>query len=154
FFERWCQSVIADSADWQLMATNYPVEFPRANGPLHGQQSALDIRAQRRAGNDLFTLVIECKKNNPEFVRWVFFEKRDGGSAGQPLRLIVNDPTNRVDANQPVTWTSSAAINTFRPVLPVADEGREARGSYVGAKQGNLTKTSNAAIQDAAWQVS
>jgi len=38
FFERWCQNT-AKKSNWNVVSTNYPVEFPPHNGPLIGEQS-------------------------------------------------------------------------------------------------------------------
>src|SRR2546425_12038665 len=75
FFERWCQKVVSETQGWSLDSTNYPVEFPSPNGPLRGKESTLDIRASRVSGDHKLWLLIECKKNNPEFINWVFFSK-------------------------------------------------------------------------------
>src|SRR4051794_19913157 len=75
FFERWCQKKISATFPWRVKSTNYPVEYPPPNGPLRGKESALDIRAEIQLGDLLLTLTIECKKNNPDFVKWIFFLK-------------------------------------------------------------------------------
>src|SRR6266513_852053 len=77
FFERLCQNVVAKNQYWKLISTNYSVEFPPPSGPIRGTESSADIVARRRYDNfDLsVTLTIECKKNNPELVNWVFFPK-------------------------------------------------------------------------------
>ena len=75
FFERWCQRVVSEAPGWSLDSTNYPVEFPPPNGPIRGKESTLDIRASRRDADLAMVLLIECKKNNPEFVNWIFFRK-------------------------------------------------------------------------------
>ncbi|HEX9430695.1 MAG TPA: hypothetical protein VF944_09985, partial [Candidatus Bathyarchaeia archaeon] len=151
FFERWCQKVVAETPGWSLDSTNYPVEFPSPNGPLRGKESTLDIRASRMAGPDQrLCLLIECKKNNPEFVNWVFFHRfrtpRDAFHASQ----VENKPLE-----SPATgWvTSSVVRNIGVPGDVVADEAREAKGDYSHLKSGDKTKTSNRAIQDAAYQV-
>src|ERR1700730_1636817 len=75
FFERWCQPVVAEAEGWTLDAVHYPVEFPPPSAPLRGTESALDIRASRGESDNRLCLLIECKKNNPEFVDWVFFQR-------------------------------------------------------------------------------
>jgi hypothetical protein len=76
FFERLCQRLISESEGWTVRTTNYPVEFPPPNGPIRGKESALDIRAERDWPEHRITILIECKKNNTEFVNWIFFKKR------------------------------------------------------------------------------
>jgi hypothetical protein len=75
FFERWCQQAILDAEGWALKTTNYPVEYPPAYEHTRSQESTLDIRAEKDFGDNRITLLIECKKNNPEFINWVFFSK-------------------------------------------------------------------------------
>lgn len=79
FFERWCQHLINQNPRWYVRHTQYPVAFSPTSGPLHkasSHESTLDIRAELsyRDGR-LLTLLIECKKNNPEFVEWMFFSE-------------------------------------------------------------------------------
>ena len=39
------------------------------------KQALLDIRAELKKDDRVLTLLVECKKNNPELVNWVFFPK-------------------------------------------------------------------------------
>jgi hypothetical protein len=150
FFERWCQKVIHESKEWVLKATNYPVEYPPPNGPIRGRESTLDIEATRDRDGVLLTLLIECKKNNPEFVNWVFFPKYRS-TASNPF---VAREISKVLREPPAQgWAVAGGLNTHTVSLPVADEARETRGTYLESRRGNLTKTSNAAISDAAHQV-
>jgi len=150
FFERWCRKTVSDSSYWELTATNYPVEFPPSNGPLQGKQSSLDIRADHFAQNRSMTLLIECKKNNPELIHWVFFQK-------YPPRTTPSANVFQLEIDTAVTGgekSFAASIRQFTTRLFIADEGRETRGDYIEyKKQGKKTKTSNAAIDDAAFQV-
>jgi len=67
FFERKCQHVVNQSKDWKVIETNYPVTSGNQN-------SNLDIWAERGKGRaQLIELPIECKKNNPDFIDWIFF---------------------------------------------------------------------------------
>src|SRR5260370_23979940 len=79
FFEKWCQDVFGKDSNWTLRAINYPVEFPEPNGPWRGSEGELDLRADLQIGDRLLTLLIECKKNNPNLVNWVFFPKQPVG---------------------------------------------------------------------------
>jgi hypothetical protein len=150
FFERWCQSVVESTPGLRLDSVNYPVEFPPPNGPVRGKESTLDIRASVDRDGTRFVLLLECKKNNPEFINWVFFEKprRAGGSRFSSPLLV-----NKQNTPPAVGWTSQSSIVQVPSDDPVADVARETRGQYGDTKRGAITKTSNAAIQDAANQV-
>ena len=150
FFERWCQETIKTSR-WSIISTNYPVEFPPHNGPLIGEQSTLDIYARLKKETILLTLLIECKKNNPEFIDWVFFPhpntKRVKYFSGS---LIANEVKESSQNN----WETNALLAPMisLELLPTSDAW-ETRGNYVAYKGGNKTKTSNAAIGQAAHQI-
>jgi hypothetical protein len=85
FFERRCVEAVAGVSDWQVVSTNYPVEYPPPNGPWRGKESSLDIRARKLLpDSQILDIQIECKKANPEFVNWIFFPKRS--SSGTTIR--------------------------------------------------------------------
>lgn len=150
FFERWCQETVKKSK-WNVLSTNYPVEFPPHNGPFAGEQSTLDIYAQLAKQTIMLTLLIECKKNNPDFIDWVFFphtnpnhHKHFSGS------LIANVPKDeKLD-----TWETTASISPMISLdwIPTGDAW-ETRGKYTNYARGDKTRTSNKAITDAAHQV-
>jgi hypothetical protein len=152
FFERWCQRVVAEAKGWTLDSVNYPVEFPPPNGPFHGKESTLDIRASRDVSAHRLCLLIECKKNNPEFVDWVFFQKPLERATKE---FIVSQVENTPRTAPAQGWDTVSTIRHLTSDFAVADEARETRANYRDWKNlGNKTKTSNAAIQDAAYQVS
>jgi len=151
FFERWCQKFIADTKDWKIKSTNYPVEFPRPNRLLRGKESALDIRAERLHEKTLWTLLIECKKNNPDFVNWIFFPKPS--SREKNAAFLLSTLQNVPDQTPYVRRGTRTPLGQFYFSVPIADEARETRGSYIGYKKGDKTKTANAAISEAAYQV-
>ncbi len=143
FFERWCRRQIYKASPWKVRSVNYPVEFP----PQSGTMSALDIRAELPVGRHLLTLCIECKKNNPDFVDWVFFP-HDRPTRDVLVSHIVNRPYSASH------WhVNGGVISLHGAELPMTDEGRETRGQYLARKGGDKTKTSNAAISDASRQV-
>jgi len=150
FFERWCQKAIADSGTWSVRSTNYAVEFPPPNGPWRGRESALDIRAELRRGDRLLTLLVECKNHNPEFVNWVLFPKYP---LPKETTFAVSQVENFPREAPAQGWTVGASLKTVGLTIPVADEARETRGSYAAHQRGDRTKTSNAAIAEAAHQV-
>ncbi|MEK7571243.1 MAG: hypothetical protein AAB553_03125 [Patescibacteria group bacterium] len=150
FFERWCQDAVKKSR-WDIVSTNYPVEFPPHNGPFVGEQSALDIYAQLKKTTIQLTLLIECKKNNPEFIDWVFFPhsntKRHKHFTGS---LIQKAPTQDGYKN----WNTTSSLSPMISLewIPTSDAW-ETRGKYSDYKKGDKTKTSNTAITQAAHQV-
>lgn len=150
FFERWCQETIKKSR-WAVVSTNYPVEFPPHNGPFKGEQSTLDIYTQLAKETILLTLLIECKKNNSEFIDWVFFpcsntmrQKHFTGS------LIANKSLEGTENK----WESTAMFSPMISLewIPTSDAW-ETRGEYLKYKGGDKTKTSNDAINQAAHQI-
>jgi hypothetical protein len=151
FFEHWCEDLFRSVPELKVVSTNYPVEFPPPNGPFRGKESALDIRVELRDGSKIFTFIVECKKNNPDFVDWVFFPKRGEMAQREFVARIIENQTKQ-EPN--VGWD----VNTHLLRLPinsvnVFSEARETRGDYQSFKSGQKTKTSNAAVTDAAYQV-
>lgn len=151
FFERRCASVIAATENWTLVSCNYPVEYPAPNGPWRGKESSLDIRARRVfADGHVVDVQIECKKANPDFVNWIFFSK--ASSAGQApfwTSASINTPSE-IEGGP---WTTSHVIQNGNTDMPVANDSREVRSDYIKHHGNGKTKTSNAAIQDASYQV-
>lgn len=150
FFERKCQDIIKKSR-WNVVSTNYPVEFPPQNGPFIGEQSTLDIYAQLAKKTIQLTLLIECKKNNPGFIDWVFFEhsnpKRPKYFSGS---LIANEPLDGTGDK----WKTSAMLSPMTSLKWIStSDAWETRGNYSDYKKGDKTKTSNAAISQAAHQI-
>lgn len=148
FFERWCQDEIKKSK-WQIISTNYPVEFPPHNGPLIGEQSTLDIYAQLAKKTITLTLLVECKKNNPEFIDWIFFphadDKRHKHFTGSLLHL----------KGKGNVWETMAMHSPMTSLewIPTSDAW-ETRGNYLKYKKENdKTRTSNAAITQASHQI-
>ena len=151
FFERRCVDVVRTMPGWEVLSTNYPVEFPPPNGPLRGKESSLDIWARRNAdSHSVVDALIECKKANPDFVNWIFFQKPE---SEHPAPFVFTKSTNTISAHSPNTWTSTIAMQRGTTDGFLANDAREVRGDYVQNKNGNKTKTSNAAIQEAAYQV-
>ena len=152
FFERKCATVVRDLDNWEVVARNYPVEYPVSDrGGVRGKDSAVDIRARSEPGEDGFVheLQIECKKANPEFVNWIFFP-----AVGTPARLQVATNSIVFGDDTTRTWSVEPGVVNSKTNQPIASDAREVRGNYLTYKnQGDKTKTSNAAIQDAAYQV-
>lgn len=151
FFEHLCAHLVAEVPGWKVTSTNYPVEFTPPNGPWRGKESSLDIWARR--DDDLFAIVdvfIEYKKANPEFVNWIFFPK---DSTPTPTPFCFEKTINTPSESSPRPWTTQAVLNTGTITTSVASDAREVRGDYLSHHSNNKTKTSNSAIQDAAYQV-
>jgi hypothetical protein len=144
FFERWCREIIRRSATWQVRYSNYPVGWERSH------EGALDIRADRLIDSHLISLLIECKKHNPEFIDWVFFPQLPATAEQAVLRLS----QLRWESVDQVRWNVVVKHATLPWRSLVADEARETRGDYLGyKKQSDKTKTANRAIEEAAHQV-
>ncbi len=150
FFERWCQETVKKS-NWKILSTNYPVEFPPHNGPLIGEQSSLDVYAQLTKSTILLTLLIECKKNNPGFIDWVFFPHSD---TNHPKHFTGSLIANKYAEGVENKWETIASLSPMISLewIPTSDAW-ETRGTYLGYKDGEKTKTSNAAISKAAHQI-
>ena len=151
FFERRCVTLVGDTAGWKVLATNYPVEYPPSNGPLRGKESALDIWARRNSDPSLVVdALVECKKANPEFVNWVFFPKPDFPT---PSRFSFTRADNKSSEAGAGSWSTQVSLRDGTATISMASDAREVRGDYSKYQGGNKTKTSNAAIQEAAYQV-
>ena len=151
FFERWCREVVSSQAPWQVKYSNYRIEYG-------GMESNLDVQADRNLDGHLVSMLIECKKHNPEFIDWIFLPKK-GAYTGTPL--LINELRLRPSNLDVGSWSMEGAIGGLRWNSPMADEARETRGSYgeysklerAKASKAAMTKTSNAAITEAARQV-
>lgn len=151
FFERRCQEETKKS-NWNVVSTNYPVEFPPHNGPLIGEQSSLDIYAQLAKETVLLTVLIECKKNNPEFIDWVFFS--------HPSKNHPKHFTGSLIEHQPIEsegdkWQTTSMLSSMISIDWVTtSDAWETRGNYLKYKKDkDKTRTSNAAITNAAHQI-
>lgn len=138
FLERWCAQVVRHTSPWQLVTTNYPVA-------ADGHQSTLDVRADATFNGRRIILLMECKKNNPDFINWVFFRKHQHG-----IHVVMPHVTSLADL------ILKEKIFGSLPRVPIADVGRETRGEYLtySKQKQDKTKTSNTAITDAAKQIS
>jgi hypothetical protein len=165
FFERSCRKIIDDTQPWRVFSSNVPVEFPPPTDHSRGKESNLDIWARIRhasgfdGGVRILSLLIECKKNNPEFVKWVFFPRQvERGTRRPPEteRVSIRDVAILHDPDSPKGWRvlPRVARRWMEDELPRADEARETRGSYKEFKNaGTKTKTANTAVTEAAYQV-
>lgn len=137
--------VIEDTKQWTLGPANYPVALPFNSGL---KESALDIRAFCNINSVRTTLIIECKKNNPEFIDWIFFPSVRRVSQNISLPFLNNQK------NEANSWDVSSSLQQLPFDIVITDEARETRGQYQSSTDKKTkTKTSNAAISDAAYQV-
>jgi hypothetical protein len=119
---------------------------------MRGKESSLDIRASKDICGRRLSLLVECKKCNPEFVDWLFFKKPSERCNGTYIASSVEN-VQRPSPNE--GWDTSGLLHPLETSVSIADEGRETRGDYQSLKNSSSkTKTSNNAIQDAAHQVS
>lgn len=143
FFERWCEEAVRTTEKWSVEAVEEAVEFEAASGTIEG---SVDLLAER--GSRYFlTLPIECKKANPELAQWVFFPHR----LDLPVRVrrhrVISEPSRSSG------WRITHDTVGLPLAVPLCVAAREVRSDYAARKVHNWSKTSNAAIRDAAEQV-
>jgi hypothetical protein len=143
FLERWCASLIARQPGWRVRSAGYPVKLP-PQPDIPGRESAVDIVAQTTRGDLLVTAIIECKKANPEFVNWTFFPRDQYPQVTLPMILdgLPNDKAR---------WRVVRGL--VATSCHVANDARETRSNYSAYKRGDITKTANNSVGDAAYQV-
>lgn len=152
FFERWCQKTIESTPPWKVVSTQYPVDFVSSGGRIRGNESALDIRAELNRDDQRITLLVECKKNNPDFVNWVFFPSPEyikSKESSVVLSMLKYSPPKAHDEH----WSVHQGAKNFGLKIPMADEAREVRGTYLAYQKGDKTKTANNAVSDASYQI-
>ena len=165
FFERACRKIIEACPPWKVSSYSVPVEFPPPSDHSRGKESNLDIWAALRrksaadGGVRVLSLLVECKKNNPEFVKWLFFPKhadKRRGQRGDEGTIPIRDLTIWHEPGSPKGWAARPRImrRMLEECPPVVDEARETRGSYSSYKKNDKTRTANSAIAEAAYQVS
>jgi hypothetical protein len=151
-FERKCQEIVSKTGNITLVSTNYPVKFPH----IGGKESSADIWAELGPRSKRLTLIIECKKHNPELARWIFFPKGYGQTQAAPS-LPYLSTEQRSNSYQGYYWFPQiTAMNLLGPKMQLVNDAREVRESYLSFKGDDKkkTKTSSDTIQDAAHQVS
>ncbi len=124
FFERWAQKIIEDSKNWMLVSSNYPVAYP-PNEFI--QESTLDVRAEMVSaiyGGWKLTLIIECKKNNPDFIDWIFFPRKYRGYFQNPRFMAIENQPHVPPQAPPNSWTVKPCFTTPLSDLSIADEAR------------------------------
>lgn len=148
FFERKCIELISQTEKWEVITSNFPVEYPPPNGPMRGKESSLDIWARKSIAPDIYVdILVECKKANPAFVNWVFFPKNNATSKNNlGFFSIENKTANGIKS-------INAHIQQGNTTLKIVKDAREVRGSYKDYKEKNLTKTGNEAIDTASYQI-
>jgi len=152
FFQKLIASHINKSRHAKLISAEYPVEFPSGNRSNRGQESRLDIRARMQSNVNPPTsidLLIECKKANPDFIDWIFFPRIEGLNQQDDISFL------RAYFVQRDKWNVEYDLisRPFSGMITTADDARETRGNYRDAAKSTKTKTSNAAISDAAYQI-
>jgi hypothetical protein len=153
FFQRKCVDMIINfpiqtvRTNIRLVETEYPVEYPpRKVTDFKNKESRLDILARIRSENYpnyAMDVVIECKKNNPEFTNWIFFEKYP--DSGQKQSFV----GTYVGENGGAFYT---AKNLKLPGY-ISSDGREVKQNYSNINSRDKTRTTNTNIEDACYQV-
>lgn len=149
FFHRKIASILYSNKHIHNVTLEYPVEYKQKSDGRRGEESRLDILAQfsDRYRENNIKLLIECKKANPDFVDWVFFPKFEG-DISVDTRLLWVGAINQEDEPKFVFQHRRIGWN-----ISIADEARETRGEYAGVSKQTKTKTSNASVTEAAYQV-
>jgi hypothetical protein len=100
FFETWCKSIIESLNLWKVVSTGEPVS-------VNGKESNLDIWAEYRSNNKehILNILIECKKANPEFVKWIFFPRRPSSKTNA---IVVPEVVVSEDKGAPTIWRTKA----------------------------------------------
>lgn len=160
-FEHLCEHHLRQSSDWTFRSSRYPVEFPPSYTPQVSQtkNSELDLWSICRSSGLTIELLVECKKNNPEYTDWIFFPARHPTLAS--LRTLGYRSSQEVGGHW-APYRETVYLVT-PPNIAITDDGRETKGNYQAKweqsqKNGkqlpkDFTKTSNAAITEAAYQI-
>ena len=160
-FEHLCQYHLRQSPDWKFKSSRYPVEFPPSYTPQVSQtkNSELDLWGTCNPPGLKIELLVECKKNNRAYTDWIFFPARYPTPPSLRTLEYLNRPWesgNSWSPNQKILYLVTP------PDIAVTDDGRETKGNYQArwelSQNGrqlprDFTKTSNAAITDAANQI-
>ncbi len=159
-FEQICEHHLRHAPDWTFRSSRYPVEFPPSYSPQVSQtkNSELDLWGTCFSPGLKIELLVECKKNNPEYTDWVFFPTTNPAPTFPSIRGVKYSPP-QTDPIHP--WTANSHILYLVPPtnIPITGDGREIKGDYQTRSQQNqnngkqLIKTSNAAITEAAYQI-
>lgn len=153
FFERYCEQVIAATPPWTVRATNYPIAHPGMAPTDPRTSSELDIRAEMPVGRHLLTLLLECKKHNPELATWVFFLPTRPTDRLRARRVVVEATPHQRPARG---WEVHANLVQAPWPMPHGGDGREVRETYQDQNQkkndSTKTKTANDTIWKGAYQ--
>jgi len=162
-FEHLCQYHLRQSPDWIFKSSRYPVEFPPSYTPMVSQTKnrELDLWGTCNLPGLRIELLIECKKNNPDYTDWVFFPAQYPMPPSLRTLEYTNIPQYRASPPTGGGYWESISKTLYLvtpPNVAIADDGREIKGTYQPSQSGkqpsrDFTKTSNAAISDAAYQV-
>lgn len=158
-FERLCRHNLQHSPNWTVKHSRYPVEFPPSSMSMgQTKNSELDLWGNHQSPGIKIELLVECKKNNPEYIDWVFFPSENPTLPS--ARTLVYE---RLDSAS-LPWANTRQTLDLATNIVVTDDGRETKGNYQAkwqqSQNGNqrqpprdFTKTSNTAITDAAHQI-
>src|SRR3989442_8216422 len=89
-FEHLCEHHLRQSADWTFKSSRYPVEFPPSYTPQVSltKNGELDLWGTCTPPGLKIELLVECKKNNPDFTDWVFFPTRNPAPTFPSIRAL------------------------------------------------------------------
>jgi hypothetical protein len=127
-FEHLCQYHLRQSPDWTFKSSRYPVEFPPSYTPQVSQtkNSELDLWGTCNPPGLKIELLVECKKNNPDYTDWIFFPVR---YPTLPSLLTLGYRSSREVGGYWAPYRQTLDLIT-PPSIAIADDGRETKGNY------------------------
>src|SRR6266567_3417737 len=160
-FEHLCEHHLRQAPDWAFRSSRYPVEFPPSYTPQASltKNGELDLWGSCLPPGLKIELLVECKKNNPDYTDWVFFPARYPTTIPS-LRTLGYRSSQEVGGHW-APYRETVYLVT-PPDIAITDDGRETKGNYQAKWQPkenqkqppkDFTRTSNAAITDAAYQI-
>src|SRR6266571_1049968 len=127
-FEQICEHHLRQAPDWAFRSSRYPVEFPPSYTPQASltKNSELDLWGICRPSGLTIELLVECKKNNPEYTDWVFFPARHPTLPS--LRTLGYRSSQEVGGHW-APYRETVYLVT-PPDFAITDDGRETKGNY------------------------
>src|SRR5258708_30159359 len=158
-FEQICEHHLRHAPDWTFRSSRYPVEFPPSYSPQVSQtkNSELDLWGNCSSPGLKIELLVECKKNNPDYTDWVFFPTTNPAPIYPSIRGVKYSPPQ----TETHPWTANSHIFYLVPPpnIPITGDGREIKGDYQTRSQQKQTnekqliRTSNEAITEASYLI-
>src|SRR6266571_6998402 len=127
-FEQICEHHLRQAPDWAFRSSRYPVEFPPSYTPQASltKNGELDLWGSCLPPGLKIELLVECKKNNPDYTDWVFFPARY--PTPPSLRTLGYRSSQEVGGH----WAPyrQALDLVTPPSIAITDDGREIKENY------------------------